>query len=251
MLAGGPGQSALESLPVGASRRLRRAAQEAPRDPGRPARHRRSNTLVCKDAEGQSAVVERGGLQPGAARSLRRALRGHAGARPPTCASTRPATRSRTSTRCARRSAPSRSTWWASPTARASRSSTRARYPTHTRTVTLDGIVPNTLVLGSEHARNLERSLDRQFERCAAGRRPASSKLGDPRAQPQRAAGAARGRAADGAPTATRSPASSARTKLTPGHARHAGAACSPTRRRPPACCRWNCTRPRRAGSSR
>jgi pimeloyl-ACP methyl ester carboxylesterase len=54
------------------------------------------------------------------------------------------------------------------------------RYPQHTRTVTIDGIVPNTLVLGNEHARNLENSLDSQFKRCqmAPG---CVAKLGDPR----------------------------------------------------------------------
>lgn len=54
------------------------------------------------------------------------------------------------------------------------------RYPQHTRTVTLDSIAPNTLVLGGEHARNLESALNQQFERCrqdaACGRQ-----LGDPR----------------------------------------------------------------------
>jgi pimeloyl-ACP methyl ester carboxylesterase len=56
------------------------------------------------------------------------------------------------------------------------------RYPAHTRTVTIDGVVPNSLVLGNEHARNLERSLDSQFKRCqmAPG---CVQKLGDPRAQ--------------------------------------------------------------------
>ncbi len=42
------------------------------------------------------------------------------------------------------------------------------RFPAHTRAVVLDGVVPNTLVLGSEHAKNLEASLDLQFARCTA-----------------------------------------------------------------------------------
>lgn len=54
------------------------------------------------------------------------------------------------------------------------------RYPTHTRTVTLDGVVPNALVLGNEFAGNLEDSLDRQFARCAEEKNCAE-KLGDPR----------------------------------------------------------------------
>jgi pimeloyl-ACP methyl ester carboxylesterase len=55
-----------------------------------------------------------------------------------------------------------------------------ARYPRHTRTVTIDGIVPNSLVLGNEHARNLEHSLDMQFARCRQSK-PCLDKLGDPR----------------------------------------------------------------------
>jgi pimeloyl-ACP methyl ester carboxylesterase len=42
------------------------------------------------------------------------------------------------------------------------------RYPAHTRTLTLDSVVPNTLVLGQEHARNLDAALKEQFARCAA-----------------------------------------------------------------------------------
>ncbi len=56
-----------------------------------------------------------------------------------------------------------------------------ARYPTHTRTVTLDSIAPNTLVLGQEHARNLDAAIKQQFARCAkdAG---CKRNLGDPAA---------------------------------------------------------------------
>ena len=43
-----------------------------------------------------------------------------------------------------------------------------ARYPTHARTVTLDSIAPNTLVLGQEHARNLDAAIKQQFARCVA-----------------------------------------------------------------------------------
>ena len=41
------------------------------------------------------------------------------------------------------------------------------RHPDRTRAVVLDGVVPNTLVLGAEHAKNLEAALDAHFERCA------------------------------------------------------------------------------------
>jgi pimeloyl-ACP methyl ester carboxylesterase len=56
-----------------------------------------------------------------------------------------------------------------------------ARYPAHTRTITLDSIAPNTLVLGQEHARNLEAALKRQFARCAADA-ACKRNLGDPAA---------------------------------------------------------------------
>lgn len=42
------------------------------------------------------------------------------------------------------------------------------RYPHHVRTVTLDSVVPNALVLGQEHARNLDAALQAQFARCRA-----------------------------------------------------------------------------------
>lgn len=41
-----------------------------------------------------------------------------------------------------------------------------ATHPARTRSVVLDGVVPNTLVLGSEHAKNLDAALAAQFDRC-------------------------------------------------------------------------------------
>jgi len=43
-----------------------------------------------------------------------------------------------------------------------------ARYPGAVRSVVLDSVVPNTLALGSDHARNLERVLRSLFARCSA-----------------------------------------------------------------------------------
>ncbi len=54
------------------------------------------------------------------------------------------------------------------------------RYPAHVRTITIDGIAPNSLVLGNTMARTLESSLDRQFARCAKDPKCAAE-LGDPR----------------------------------------------------------------------
>lgn len=56
------------------------------------------------------------------------------------------------------------------------------RYPAHTRTVTLDGVVPNSLILGNEHAKNLEASLNAQLAQCSTDPRCAQN-LGDPRAR--------------------------------------------------------------------
>ncbi len=53
-------------------------------------------------------------------------------------------------------------------------------YPERIRSLVLDGVVPNTQVLGAEHARNLENALQQQFERCE--QTPACrSRLGSPR----------------------------------------------------------------------
>jgi len=45
-----------------------------------------------------------------------------------------------------------------------------ARYPGSVRSIVLDSTVPNTLALGSEHARNLEHALSALFARCSADR---------------------------------------------------------------------------------
>ena len=55
-----------------------------------------------------------------------------------------------------------------------------ARYPASTRSIVLDSVAPNSLVLGNEFARNLENALDLQFARCA--KTPAcAQRLGNPR----------------------------------------------------------------------
>jgi pimeloyl-ACP methyl ester carboxylesterase len=41
-------------------------------------------------------------------------------------------------------------------------------FPQRTRTVLIDSVAPMSLVLGSEHAKNLDAALDAQFARCAA-----------------------------------------------------------------------------------
>jgi len=53
-------------------------------------------------------------------------------------------------------------------------------YPQAVRTLVLDSVVPNTLVLGSEHGRNLDAALEQQFERCNASP-SCAAQLGNPR----------------------------------------------------------------------
>lgn len=55
-------------------------------------------------------------------------------------------------------------------------------HPATVRSVVLDGVVPNTLVLGRDHAKNLDAALAAQFRQCA--QLPAcAGKLGDPQAR--------------------------------------------------------------------
>lgn len=55
-------------------------------------------------------------------------------------------------------------------------------YPQHTRALVLDGVAPNALVLGNEFAANLEHALAQQFAQCSKAPDCART-LGDPRAQ--------------------------------------------------------------------
>jgi pimeloyl-ACP methyl ester carboxylesterase len=56
------------------------------------------------------------------------------------------------------------------------------RHPRHVRTVVLDSVVPPQLILGAEHARNLEVAVDAQFARCDADA-ACRERFGSPRAQ--------------------------------------------------------------------
>lgn len=57
------------------------------------------------------------------------------------------------------------------------------RYPQHTRAVVLDGVAPNELILGSEHARNLDAALAAQFKLCQQTPACRARFGGDPREQ--------------------------------------------------------------------
>lgn len=56
------------------------------------------------------------------------------------------------------------------------------RHPARTRTLVLDSVAPNTLILGNDFAANLERALDLQFGRCEQSA-ACTQALGHPRAQ--------------------------------------------------------------------
>lgn len=178
MLAGGPGQSALESYPSIAA-----AFAEANKSRDVILVDQRgtggSHKLVCEDSQGQSAVVEEEDYSLEAARAF--AAR---------CAATLSKTADLRfySTSDAiqdlddvRRAigAEKINLMGISYGTRVAQQYAR-RYPAHTRTLTLDGIVPNSLVLGNDHARNLEKSLDMQFARCRESK-ACVDKFGDPR----------------------------------------------------------------------
>ena len=56
------------------------------------------------------------------------------------------------------------------------------RHPASTRTVVLDSVVPPSLALGNEHAKNLEAAIEAQFARCAADAE-CTRRFGSPRAR--------------------------------------------------------------------
>ena len=178
MLAGGPGQSALESFPGIAQafaevRKKRDIILVDQRGTGS------SNKLICKDAQGKSAVVDDDdyGLVAAKAFAARCAaeLSNKADLR---FYSSTDAIQDLDAVRAAIGAAQI-NLMGVSYGSRVAQQYAK-RYPTRTRTVTIDGIVPNTLILGNEHARNLESSLDRQFGRCAMDK-GCAEKLGNPR----------------------------------------------------------------------
>lgn len=178
-IAGGPGQSALESFPGIAPafaelRKKRSIILVDQRGTGG------SNKLICKDSQGKSAVVD----DENYALSASKAFAARCAVTLSKSADLRfygtgDAIQDLEAVRTAI-GAPSLNLMGVSYGSRVAQQYAK-RYPQHTRTITIDGIVPNTLVLGNEHARNLERSLDSQFKRCAAAP-GCTEKLGDPRA---------------------------------------------------------------------
>jgi pimeloyl-ACP methyl ester carboxylesterase len=165
MLAGGPGQSARESYPGIAAAfdriRLRRhVVLVDQRGTGG------SNRLACLDAEGRNAFGDDDASPEATARFAERcaaALSERADLRHYT---TSDAVADLDAVRAAI-GADTVNLVGISYGTRVAQTYLR-RFPQHVRALVLDGVVPPDLVLGSEHAKNLEAALDRQFARCEA-----------------------------------------------------------------------------------
>jgi pimeloyl-ACP methyl ester carboxylesterase len=185
MIAGGPGQSALDSFPAIANafaevRKHRDIVLVDQRGTGG------SNRLTCKDPEGENASVEKAPTEAGTA-AERLARVSEATARCAAQLAARADTRFYGTTEAiqdldAVRDALGVARWNLMGVSYGTRVAQQyaKRYPARTRTVTIDGIAPNSLVLGNDFAKNLESSLDRQFARCAADKACATA-LGNPR----------------------------------------------------------------------
>jgi pimeloyl-ACP methyl ester carboxylesterase len=179
MIAGGPGQSALESYPQihGAfadARRNRHVVLLDARGTGG------SNPLKCADDEGRSAFTGEGEDTAAAARAFaehcRDTLSKDSDLR---FYGTADHVRDLDLVR-ARLGAPQLNLVGVSYGTRVAQQYAK-RFPERARTVVLDSVVPNGLVLGQDHARNLEDALEQQFARCRAA--PACvGGLGDPAA---------------------------------------------------------------------
>lgn len=180
MLAGGPGQSALESYPGIAPafaevRRKRHLILVDQRGTGG------SHRLVCKDASGRSAVMDEEAQDLASARTFAARCALDLGKTSDLARyTTTDAIQDLDAVRAAIGAGQINLMGISYGTRVAQQYA--MRYPQHARTVTIDGIVPNTLVLGNEHARNLEASLDAQFARCQKDA-ACVRRLGNPRAR--------------------------------------------------------------------
>ena len=161
-LAGGPGQAATEVWPMMDSafrevRKHRHVVLIDQRGTGE------SNPLICRNAKGESAVMEddNGGVEAAVKFAGDCAAKLQAD---PRYYTTSDAVRDLDSVRAALGAVKIDVVGGSYGTRVAQQYA--LRYPQHTRAVVIDGVVPNELVLGSEHARNLDASLALQFEQC-------------------------------------------------------------------------------------
>ena len=180
MISGGPGQSALESYPMvdnafADASRSRTVLLVDARGTGR------SNPLKCEDEEGRSAVMDEEDASPKAARAFAERCRD-------TLAKTSDLRYYATGDHIRdldlvreKLGIDKLNLYGVSYGTRVAQQYAK-RYPQHTRTVTLDSAVPNSLVLGQEHARNLDAALKLQFARCREDA-ACTSNLGDPAAK--------------------------------------------------------------------
>ena len=166
MLAGGPGQGAREAFPSVTPgfrdvMRTRNVILVDQRGTGN------SHPLACRDAEGNNAFSEASDESPEAAARFAQACLGEL--------SKTSDVRHYTTTDAvadldAVREAIGAETinlYGGSYGTRVAQQYAKT-FPQRTRAVVIDSVAPMSLVLGSEHAKNLEAALDAQFARCAA-----------------------------------------------------------------------------------
>ena len=166
MLAGGPGQGARAAFPAVAlgfrdvlrSRDVILVDQRGTGD---------SNPLACRDAEGNNAFSEPDDDSPeAAARFAKRCLDALSTSADVRHYTTTDAVADLDAVRQAI-GAERINLYGGSYGTRVAQQYAKT-HPQHTRTVLIDSVVPTTLVLGSEHAKNLDAALDAQFARCHA-----------------------------------------------------------------------------------
>lgn len=163
-LAGGPGQSAVQVWPAidAAFRDVRKSRHIVLVDQRGTGK---SNPLSCKDGEGRSAYSDAEDLSETAAIAFARDCAASLKA-DPRFYTTTDAVRDLDSVRKALGAAKINLVGGSYGTRVAQQYA--MRHPDSTRAVVIDGVVPNELVLGSEHARNLDAALTLQFQRCQA-----------------------------------------------------------------------------------
>lgn len=181
MIAGGPGQSALESYPslhpvFSDVIKKRNIVLVDQRGTGK------SNALVCKDASGKSAVAETEAiaqLDLNKAKLFAKKCADEVGKHAdPRFYSTAYAIADLDLVR-AKIGAVKINLYGISYGTRVAQQYAK-RYPQHTRSLVLDGVAPNSLVLGAEHAINLETALNLHFARCSADK-VCRERFGNPR----------------------------------------------------------------------
>lgn len=181
MIAGGPGQSALESYPslhpvFSDVIKKRNIVLVDQRGTGK------SNPLICKDATGKSAIGEDiviAKLDLDKARLFAKNCADEIGKRADTRFYSTAYAISDLDLVRAKIGAAKINLYGISYGSRVAQQYAK-RYPQHTRSIVLDGVVPNSLVLGAEHAINLEAALNLHFARCTADK-TCRERFGNPR----------------------------------------------------------------------